>query len=71
MVVVPIKWIPYLLVISGIYSLFSGDVSVVGSLVMLALGSLWLFLKYSYRSSQKAQNSEELQSNESHDAVNA
>ncbi|MBR3929814.1 MAG: hypothetical protein IKJ65_12530 [Clostridia bacterium] len=47
MMVVPVKWIPYLLVIAGIFGLASGEESIGLSIGMAAVGGVWLYFKHS------------------------
>ena len=44
--VVPMKWLPYLLVIGGIGMLSSGEDTGIGILAA-ALGGIWLYFKHS------------------------
>lgn len=46
MVVLPVKWIPYLLVFTGIVCLITGEVDPVAGVVMTAIGGMWLYFKH-------------------------
>ena len=46
MMVIPMKWMPFLLTFTGIVTLVSGEVDVSAGLVMTAIGGIWLFFKY-------------------------
>ena len=50
MMVLPIKWIPYLLVICGIFSLATGEESVGFGIITTAIGGIWLYFKHSGKS---------------------
>lgn len=47
MMVIPVKWLPYLMVIAGIFGLVSGDESVGFSIAVTAIGGVWLYFKHS------------------------
>ena len=51
MVVVPVKWLPYLLIFTGVYGLVSGDqeFSTGTSLFFIVIGAIWLYLKHGAR----------------------
>lgn len=51
MCVIPVKWLPYLFIISGVYGLVSGDmdISTGTAIILIVLGSVWLYLKHSSR----------------------
>lgn len=59
MFVVPMKWMPFLLVIAGVFALFTGEMSVLGSLVMIAVGGGWLWLRYGLAPKTTAPQSEQ------------
>lgn len=44
MVVFPIKWLPWLFLIAGVYSLFSGEDVELG-LILTVVGAAWLILR--------------------------
>ena len=56
MVVFPLKWLPYLLVIGGLYGVISGE-EVGFGIVALVVGGIWLFLKHSNGSSSSRSSS--------------
>lgn len=46
MMVIPVKWIPYILTLGGIIGLLSGNESVGFSLFMIAAGGIWLYFRH-------------------------
>ncbi len=56
MFVVPLKWLPYLFVIVGVYCLITEDqdLGIGGSLVILAIGVVWLCLQYGKKNKSTA-----------------
>lgn len=42
-----LSWLPYMLIIGGVFALFSGEESTLGGIVMIAIGAIWLYLKHS------------------------
>ena len=44
--VIPVKLLPYLLVIAGLFGLFTAEIDFMASLVMAAIGGVWLYFKY-------------------------
>ena len=56
MVFIPLKWLPWLLLIGGIGGLFSGDEDVGLCIGMTVVGGIWLFLRYSSNGTSNADN---------------
>ena len=64
MLVIPMKWVPYLLVFVGLICLVrpnSGE-ELIGGIVLLVLGGIWLYLRYSSNSKSSTEKTEESKS---------
>ena len=64
MLVIPMKWVPYLLVFVGLGRLFglSTDFDITAAIVMLVIGGIWLYLRYSSNSKSSTEKTEESKS---------
>lgn len=50
MIILPLKWMPYLLVVCGLICLFSGEAPVGVSIIMTLVGAVWTLLKHACKS---------------------
>ena len=64
MLVVPMKWVPYLLVFGGLIRLFglTTDYDITSAIVMFAIGGIWLYIRYSNNSKPSTEKTEESKS---------
>lgn len=56
MLVFPLKWLPYLMVIAGIAFLFSGEDFIWG-ILLIAAGGFWIYKRYKNKSNNNSNNS--------------
>ena len=56
MVFIPLKWLPWLLLIAGIGGLFTGEEDVGFCIGMAVVGGIWLFFRHSVNGTSNADN---------------
>ena len=66
MYVIPVSWIPWVLVFVGLARLFGliNDIDVTAGIVILVIGGIWLYLRYSGKSKSSTETSPEETSTE-------